>query len=147
MPSATQQEIKWKIGDKVFHDHEEKTITKIEDGRVTGLATQYIHEGFNNVNDEIFPVTEGGRKIVDFFHEQYMALHKIPGNRLFNWPDLAYAIEDRFLQTMRCYHSGDESGVIGHLYRAGKFFEEVQVWAAKATAVTVGGFRLFNSNQ
>jgi hypothetical protein len=142
-----QQGFSWKVGDKAFHEHKEVTIREIEDGRVTEVSDGYFSHGYWNFNDELFPVTEGGRKIVDFFHEQYDILHKLPGNRLFNWPDLARAIDQKFNDTMRGYHAGDAAEVIRHLYNAGIFFRQVHVWAARATGVTVDGIRLFNSNQ
>ena len=143
MPTATQQEFSWKVGDKAFHDHEEVTITDIEDGRVTGLTNGYIRSGYWNFNPELFPVTDGGRKIVDFFHEQYEDLHKMPGNRLFNWPDLARAIELKFVETMRSYHAGSTPEVL----KAGLFFRTVKDFAATVIAVNVDGVFLFNSNR
>ena len=148
MLTATQPGFSWKVGDKAFHEYKEVTIREIEDGRVTEVSDGYFISSFSHgYNDELFPITEEGKKIADFFHEQHEALYKLSGNRLFNWPDLAHAINEKFNETMRCYHSGDVAGVVAHLYRAGQFFLTVQRWAHRATTVTVDGIFLFNSNR
>jgi len=148
MLTATQQEqgIEWKVGDKAFFEHQEVTIHDVEpDGRVHGVSDGSFITGSFRLNERLFPVTDGGRKIVNFFHSQYEALHKMPGNRLFNWPDLAGAIDSKFTETMRKYHAGDETGVLRDLMFAGVFFARVRAYAIEATTIVVDGIRLFDS--
>jgi hypothetical protein len=144
MLTVTQQEFKWKVGDKVLHEYEEKTITDMTKGRVFGLVSEFFRS-YGNFNDEIFPLTEEGKLIADFFHEQEQLLHKLPGSRMLNWPSLACVIRERFNTVMRCHHAGDMLGVVEQTLLATTFFRTIHGHIAVVAAVTVEGFSLFNA--
>jgi hypothetical protein len=148
MLTATQQEqgIEWKVGDKAFFEHQEVTIHDVEpDGRVHGVSDGSFITGSFRLNERLFPVTDGGRKIVNFFHSQYEALHKMPGNRLFNWPDLSHAIDGKFTETMRKYHAGDEAGVLNRVCSYPREEHTCEHQVAEATTIVVDGVRVFEN--
>ena len=144
MPSVTQQEINWKVGDKAFFEHKEVTIRDVEpNGRVHGVTDGMFITGGYHFNDRLFPVTEGGQKIVDFFQSEYEALVEMPGENLFNWPDLAAEINERFDETMRSYHAGNTAEVDCSLLRAGLFFRQIRLYTAEVLAIKIGRLSLF----
>jgi hypothetical protein len=143
MPLDTQQGINWKVGDKAFYEHKEVTIREIEDGRVYCVTDGMFMTSGSRINEHLFPITEGGKKIVDFFHEQYEALHEMPGENMFNWPDLARDINERFDETMRSYHAGDANSVTVHLAQAGLLFRQIRVVTTEVLGTKLGNLYLF----
>lgn len=143
MPIATQQEFEWKVGDKAFYEHKEVTIDRIADDCVREVNDGRSITSGHRFNEHIFPVTEGGRAIVDWFHEQYEALCQMPGNRLLNWPRLAAVINNKFVEAMRHFHAKNLAESRFSLVNAAMFFNTVKDLVASVTEVELEGIKIF----
>lgn len=88
----------FKVGDKCYSRFTLSTIYSMDDGRVTGVETEYFKTGGYDLT--CFPVTEKVIRVSDICKSKSDIFHGLCFNGL-NHPDLSRELERRWVQLCR----------------------------------------------
>lgn len=75
------------VGDKVYHDFEEKVIKRIENGEIRAVSDGHF-ETNGNLTDYCVPVNSNTKSVSDRILSNYQSIHKVKGNMNLNFPDI-----------------------------------------------------------
>jgi len=112
MPSQQVQH-QFNVGDPVLYEFKRVFVEQVnEGGRVLSVRNDIGSWGGCG-EGEVFPVTDEGLGLVEFFSGQYDNLRELDAKaRVLNWPDIAAYMQREFVRVMTLAENRDLLGMV-----------------------------------